>query len=236
MGECILHGSGGVDLLNFHVVGGTTQPSNPKENTVWVNTSLAVNGWHVAKEQPAGMATGDVWIPSGRENSAAINALKKNAITVSISPAQQKTSSGLVKVPTKLYRSGAWETIESIVFLYNNGDECTHLTGGWTGKNGYGITKNADYFRVEKDALVHSTNKINVTAYSKITVRGKSTKAGMSFGLGNTTSGFTAGSAYVSTSGGTSSIDISDVQGEYNVMFATDTSSTIDVYEIYLTE
>lgn len=33
---------GGGAALNFKVVGGTTQPSNPKENTIWVNTSQEI--------------------------------------------------------------------------------------------------------------------------------------------------------------------------------------------------
>ena len=50
MGECILHGGGG-NLMNFKVVGGT-KPSNPKENTIWVNTNTAITGWHFGAEEP----------------------------------------------------------------------------------------------------------------------------------------------------------------------------------------
>ena len=41
MGTCFLHGSGGGGIiLPFRVVGGTTQPSNPTDGTIWVKTSL----------------------------------------------------------------------------------------------------------------------------------------------------------------------------------------------------
>lgn len=52
MGEAFLHGNGGSNLLNFKVVGGTSAPSNPKENTIWVNTSTAIHAWDFAAEQP----------------------------------------------------------------------------------------------------------------------------------------------------------------------------------------
>lgn len=44
---------GGGDNLNFEVVGGTTQPSNPKENTIWVNTSTDISSWSFSPTYPA---------------------------------------------------------------------------------------------------------------------------------------------------------------------------------------
>ena len=33
---------GGSNPLNFKIVGGTTQPSNPVENMIWVQTSVDI--------------------------------------------------------------------------------------------------------------------------------------------------------------------------------------------------
>ena len=54
MGECILHGNGGSKPLdlNFKVVGGTSTPTSPKENTVWVNTDTTITGWHFGPNEP----------------------------------------------------------------------------------------------------------------------------------------------------------------------------------------
>lgn len=38
--------------LNFKVVGGTTQPSSPKENTIWVNTDTPITSWDFSSEAP----------------------------------------------------------------------------------------------------------------------------------------------------------------------------------------
>ncbi|MBE7016641.1 MAG: hypothetical protein E7420_00585 [Ruminococcaceae bacterium] len=48
----IFNMSGGGTSLNFKVVGGTTQPSNPKENTVWVNTDVDIPYWVFAPKNP----------------------------------------------------------------------------------------------------------------------------------------------------------------------------------------
>lgn len=47
-------GGGGVAGagLNFKVVGGTTQPTSPSENTIWVNTSTAITSWSFGANEP----------------------------------------------------------------------------------------------------------------------------------------------------------------------------------------
>lgn len=49
----ILSAGGGGAGINLEVVGGTTQPSSPKENTVWVNTSTTITSWDFSATQPA---------------------------------------------------------------------------------------------------------------------------------------------------------------------------------------
>jgi hypothetical protein len=44
-------GAGG-SSLNFTVVGGTTEPANPKENTIWVNTDQEITGWCFSAKEP----------------------------------------------------------------------------------------------------------------------------------------------------------------------------------------
>lgn len=51
MAQCFLHGNGGANPLNFKVVG-NPQPTNPKENTIWVNTDTPITGWHLGAEEP----------------------------------------------------------------------------------------------------------------------------------------------------------------------------------------
>lgn len=39
-------------ILNFNVVGGTTQPTNPIENTIWVNTDMDITKWYFSNDEP----------------------------------------------------------------------------------------------------------------------------------------------------------------------------------------
>lgn len=45
-------GSGSGEGLNFKVVGGTTQPASPKENTIWVNTDTEITSWDFSVTEP----------------------------------------------------------------------------------------------------------------------------------------------------------------------------------------
>lgn len=52
MGEAYITRRGGSNPLNFKVVGGTSAPSNPKENTIWVNTDQKITSWHFGADEP----------------------------------------------------------------------------------------------------------------------------------------------------------------------------------------
>lgn len=47
----IFNESGGTSL-NFKVIGGITEPSNPKENTIWVNTGTEITSWDFSATEP----------------------------------------------------------------------------------------------------------------------------------------------------------------------------------------
>lgn len=51
MGHGFKHGASGAPL-NFKIVGGTTEPTNPKENMIWVNTDQKITGWNFRATDP----------------------------------------------------------------------------------------------------------------------------------------------------------------------------------------
>lgn len=59
---------GGGGGLNFRVIGGTTQPTSPKENDIWVNTSTNIPQWIMSPIDPleanilSGLPTGDGYL------------------------------------------------------------------------------------------------------------------------------------------------------------------------------
>lgn len=125
----IVNASGGGDNLNFKVVGGTTRPSNPKENTIWVNTATEITGWIFHATQPAGVE-GRVWIATGTSSDSKFNALKKNGIVVYPLTVKQYVSGVWTYKDAFIYQSGAWMKLG--LYLYNNGNDYTDKTGGWT--------------------------------------------------------------------------------------------------------
>lgn len=47
------HGGGGAGAgLNFKIVGGTTEPANPSENMIWVNTDAEITEWVISAINP----------------------------------------------------------------------------------------------------------------------------------------------------------------------------------------
>lgn len=114
--------------LNFEVVGGTNQPSNPVENTIWVNTSTAISRWAFSSESPSNPISGMVWILIGTSSTVEFNALTDNVGKVYPLSAKQYVSGSWVDKTAKTYQGGVWkEWIEVIDFDLTN----------WTFKNPY---------------------------------------------------------------------------------------------------
>ena len=100
-------GGGGLQL-NFNVIGSTTQPSNPTENTIWVNTSVEITGCRFQSEQPSGMQQGEVWFSVGTGAAVPFNALKKGYIYVYPLNAKQYVNGSLNSVSATTYQNGKW--------------------------------------------------------------------------------------------------------------------------------
>lgn len=122
-------GGGGSAALNFKVVGGGTAPSNPSENTIWVNTGNAITGWVFSATAPSSPTTGLVWIRTDLDATAPFNALKKNGIMLYPVAAMQYVSGGWVAKTAMTYRNGAW--VSWMLVLYSPGDTHEATTGGY---------------------------------------------------------------------------------------------------------
>lgn len=280
---------GGGGGLNFKAVGGTTAPTNPKENMIWVNTDQKITGWNFSATDPfnfkiasnagdvvgtaggitftkkndgksifafvrnetftipllvsdsqdaavlvrsdgeeheafsftykdkiwyntypgLGMdlwdtatpkienttdvvaikeylvdmlekAEGMVWIKTGESSTVEFNALKQNGLQVYPLKASQYISGAWVAKTPKTYQSGAW--VDWITYLYNNGDECTNVTGGWSA-NGWTDgtttikegTKNSDHILLGASTtsttnarhIIATENKIKILPETK---------------------------------------------------------------------
>lgn len=135
--QAILAIKGGVDL-NFEVVGGETEPTNPTENTIWVNTPNEITGWGFSPDEPTAPESGMVWFATSENSVIKFNALKEDSIIVTPSNARQYISGSWSNINVvKIYQNGEWVDWWDGT-LYNAGDMYTNITGGW--EMGYPFT------------------------------------------------------------------------------------------------
>ena len=139
----IINNSGGGAPLNFKVVGGTTEPANPKENTIWVNTDAEITGWVFSAEQPKSPAEGMIWFRTGTNFSTPFNALKKNNITVYPNSCKQYVGGAWVNNTTKIYQSGVWVEVLDDLYVLKRAVDTSDVTGVWIGNN-HSVVMQAD--------------------------------------------------------------------------------------------
>lgn len=102
--------------LNFTIVGGTTQPSSPAENTLWVNTSATITDWVFSAATPTIYSNGTLWIETSTNSSMHFDAIDNNVITVYPFIAYHRISSAWTKVNISLYKGGTWYTGDLILY------------------------------------------------------------------------------------------------------------------------
>lgn len=160
--------STGVEL-NFNVIGGTTQPSNPKENDIWIETSTAITDWVVSPTQPT-TSNGLVWILMDKSSTMNFNALKENAIQVYPHKAQQYINGVLSPLNAYIYQ-GAWKQFSyKRTYLFESGyGKRVPLTDYYEYGNSTTITNDYVYFKgTGAQAALRTTNKVNLSQYTKL--------------------------------------------------------------------
>lgn len=227
---------GGGGGLNFKVVGGTTQPENPKENTIWVNTETEITSWSFSATEPESPVEGMVWIATGTSSTVEFNALKKNGIQVYPISAKQYISGAWVSKTATSYQSGSW--VDWAVFLYNEGDECTDLTGGWTayaykssnsGSKPYAptLTKGEKSMTISlysahedyRMGSVFAENVIDLTNYKYICVNVTAMSIAFGFGVVSAKTNNYTFMATMRLSVGLNKLDISSLSGSQYICF-----------------
>lgn len=178
-----MSGGGGGASLNFKVVGGTAAPNNPKENTIWVNTSTTITDWVFSATQPTG-ATGMVWISVGASSPVAFNALKKNNITVYPLSAKQYVSNKWVDKEAKSYQNGAW--VDWLKVVVTKPDQIETYNGATYSINGNSITVKhsgtngtAAYFGYKADLTDVKTVRVHFTKRNHKAETGFVSKSGV---------------------------------------------------------
>jgi hypothetical protein len=136
MASLINNISSGVGL-NFEIVGGTTTPNNPKENTIWINTNTPITNWFFVKDisemdEYLSYDTGDVFIQIGETSNVKFCALDTYPNILMVYPifAKQYVSGKWVDKTAKSWQNGKWvDWWNGKLFTPNN--QWESVTGGW---------------------------------------------------------------------------------------------------------
>lgn len=172
-----LHGFGGGGTgLNFKVVGGLTQPADPSENTIWVNTDVPVSSYAFQASAPDTPDEGAVWILTGTSSSVSFNALKKNSVLVYPISAKQYVGGNWRNVSAYIYQDAEWVEFSKTFdgYLFNNGSVNEDITGGWIGDAaatiGTTLYGHAGSIGTQTSGTIKTANLIDLTDYTTINV------------------------------------------------------------------
>lgn len=195
-----------------------------------------------------GVESGFVWIQTGPSSSTPFNALKKNNLTVYPVNCVQYISGAWVGMEAKTYQAGAW--VDWTTWLYNMGDTCAGLTGGWKfveGTTGVG-TFYSDYMYLgytggtNRYVTAYTENKINTNEYTTLNVDVDVLAVLSGYGLYCGVSNQKTGAAYsdslaytktATTGRQTLTFDLTSYQGEYYISLSSSVAKA-NIYKVWL--
>lgn len=174
MGKCYLHGNDGISM-NFRIIGGTSAPSNPRENDIWVNTETEITAWTFRTTEPDSPTEGLVWFRTGSESAIEFNALKKNMLQVYPRAIKQYNNGAWEDITAQSYQGGAWVDWWDGC-LINGNEVYENIVGEWVEVKGtVGIIEWSNdgvllsYDGAEsRHASIYSKNAIELTGFNTL--------------------------------------------------------------------
>lgn len=252
MNEAFIVRRGSGAGLNYKVVGGTTQPENPSENTIWVNTDVDITSHIFSATEPESPVEGMVWFNISTSCSAPINVLKKNTMMIYPTVCMQYVGGSWAVKEAKTYQNGVW--VDWMVLLYDNGNQFESITGGWLVQNGAGgkssirdanIWLDGNGSSSPRDSVVRTSNKIYISPNATklkmyIDIEVCNDEWGIQVGITDHDPGYTADGKYLAfdqvlseTGVHILEADISQFTGEYYVcLYASLSNGT--VYKVWI--
>lgn len=164
-------GTGGFGL-NLKIVNGATMPSNPRENTVWVKTTVAIKSYALSVSQPEIGTEGLLWLKTAY-TGIEINVGKKNDMLISLAMAKIYSNGEWATLKGYVYKEGSWVQF-GFLALYKDGDfTINHKTLGTNGSIVYSDT----YYTVtqtgggKKSEVYEVFGPLSLTGIATITMR-----------------------------------------------------------------
>ena len=239
--------------INYSVVGSLTEPENPTQNMIWVETDVEITGHILSKNEPKNPIEGFVWFILNDTSNAALHTLLVNGREfdeIYLLSAKQFISNVWVEKTAKIHQNGEW--VDWIVYLYNEGNRCTNITGGWefntsmklnggsNASNGISFNANNITTALSKVGIANTVNRIDVTQYRTLNfyVDVQGTSGSDVYGvIDNYDDIYTkCAAAKIGTTGiglQVVSIDIASLTGEYYVVWGSSNRIRV-MYKVWM--
>lgn len=234
MGECFIsrRGGAGGGGAGLNVVTGLSEPASAKENTIWVKSDKAGKKYVFAEAAPEAPAEGLIWFSATGDGI--------------ITQANVYGDGAWNRVDAYMYLSGTWVHITSaIVYLYNKGDTCNAVSGGWEAARWYinsgaqGSVPKLTYgessltvSHTGQEGLLETRASVNLDKIRKIcaVISGNAnTNSYLAVSTGSGERGFpTNQKASKSLFNGTVELDVSALSGKYFVGFRVRGNFTVE--------
>ena len=236
--------------INFQIIGGTTQPENPKENTLWVDTSEAITGWTFRTDEPNDPVEGMVWLEHQHVGTE-FNAITENSIYVKLAAVFQYKDGSWENRDAEIYQNGEWSVVWNRC-LFDAGNQFSAITGGWlqdpevTMYSGYSNTGSA----IITDCMTTSTvngknqcasfktgNKINLHNVDLLCINVESYTTEIVFVIHETGIGDVVGSAVLAQfikQTGVVNIDVSSLDGSYYIIIGAHNGRGYSINKVWL--
>lgn len=146
-------------------------PSSADVGTIAVISSIAVNDVYASVTEPAVKEIGDVWIVP---DASGLLFYQIGNAQIGFNTLYQYNGSKWVKVSAYQQTENGWET--GVLYLYNKGDQCTAVTGGWNRYSSYSavVDFNSDHISMDEGdngyhvSQVQTVNKIPFSGFTKV--------------------------------------------------------------------
>lgn len=257
MGQAYLmrRGGSGNGLRVVSYASADKLPALATKNNLAVISDIKSIYVYVQGERPEGAEAGDVWAKSVSGDDIGVYTTH-SSFESGIKCVEQYDGTQWKRMEAYIYDGEAWRQVSTEkVLLYENGVTNDELVTGWTEKKGsYGVIEwNEDHLYLgytgsaDRYASVYTSNTIDLTNYSRISVVVNETTGSGSGTLGAATAPYTGVSqgtgreqmaAYVSIPSGvmektTYELDISALEGAHHVQLMAGIAN-VKIYEIYL--
>lgn len=235
----IMNMVGGGVALNFKILGGTVQPENPSENTIWVNTDAKITDWVFSASEPENPTEGLLWVANGTDSKATFNALKKGTVYVYPYACKQYVSGAWVRKDAVSYIGGEWKDwgqwiIKDGLTTYTIKTAKKASAASYTAMSSLSVSQGDGSINIKGsfgDGMVYIEG-VDLTNFTKLTIEGTFTQVGSDTAnnltvwksVGSYTSSNRAAYAKLTATGAT--VDVSDLAGEHIVGVAMDLESS----------